>query len=50
MSCCSKIKISLVLHAAAGFFNEAAEEAEAAMKPKLSMKYFELAAEAEGMM
>ena len=35
---------------AAKYLNEAAEAAEMALKPKHSMKYFELAAEAEGMM
>ena len=35
---------------AAKYLNEAAEAAEIALKPKHSMKYFELAAEAEGMM
>jgi hypothetical protein len=34
----------------ARYYSEAAEAAEAALKPKLSMKYFDLAATAEGMM
>ncbi|GAX82885.1 hypothetical protein CEUSTIGMA_g10311.t1 [Chlamydomonas eustigma] len=34
---------------AAAYFNEAAEAAETALKPKLSMKYFELEAQAESM-
>jgi len=34
---------------AAQYYNEAAESAEAAMKPKLSVKYYELAAQAEAL-